>query len=564
KMRLRLLTRRGPPLTQDPVRDNAYAILQQVMRVSNDWMVLKSTDHRFLLATNNFCHAFALSVEEVIGKNDMEIGTAEELVLGKPGTDWIGYWEQDTKIMESGEEDVRQPLVVGDDEVDVVREKTIRTPLKDRDGNVFSMLVCVSEVSHPKDAGDNISIGVGSVLQRSSFARSPALLAMEREKNRIDELRRESENAFIAKNQFIASASHDLRQPLHALGLFISALERRETDSVTENLIEKLKHCSESINDLLNGLLDISQLDANVVTVDLKHFPIDELFVTLFDESINRADNKGLDLKVHSDQSIVCSDTLLLGRILRNLLTNAINYTDSGLVSMSAFQNQNQVEITVADTGRGIPEQQQEAVFKEFHQLTHKKGPKSGGLGLGLAIVRRLCLLLDIELRLDSRPGAGTRFTLMLPLGERSKIDASLNGLDGYDSYLDTDDDFAANILVIDDDSTVREAVEVILQTNNCSSMAAESPGDAVTKIESSGFEPDLILADFRLKDGQTGIDAVTRIQALLELPIPAIIITGDTSDIGLQELNQSGIRYLHKPVSAPELMEAVKSLLLA
>lgn len=422
-------------------------------------------------------------MDDVIGKNDLEIGTAEELVLGKPGTEWTGYWEQDTNIMNAGVENVVQPLVLGDDDANITREKTVRIPLKDRDGEVFGMLVCVSEVNQPPDSGEEFSIGSGSLLQKSSFARSPAWLAMTRENNRIESLRRESENAFIAKNQFIASASHDLRQPLHALGLFISALERRETDATTRNLIEKLKHCSESINDLLKGLLDISQLDANVVSVDLKHFDIDELFVTLFEESISRADSEGLDLQVHSDQSIVYSDTLLLERILRNLLTNAINYTDVGLVTMSAHQNQSRVEITVADTGRGIPEKQQEAVSKEFHQLGHEGGSESGGLGLGLAIVRRLCLLLDIDLQLQTRPGKGTRFTLLLPLGERSKLASTTKANENLSTRID---DFAANILVVDDDSTVREAVEVILQANQCPSMSAESPDDALTKIEST------------------------------------------------------------------------------
>ena len=260
---------------------------------------------------------------------------------------------------------------------------------------------------------------------KKNLEHSPALTALNNERKRVEALKIESEQAFTAKNQFIASASHDLRQPLHALGLYLRAVE----DKVNEDglyLIDRLKHCVGSMNELLTSLLDISRLDANVVSAELSSFSIDELLHSLREECHSIARGKSLALSCTTDGSQVYSDPILLRRVVRNLLMNAINYTEKGKISMTAISVGSHVNITVADTGIGIPEEKQKLVFEEFAKLESRSqySPHfQQGLGLGLSIVKRLCRLLDIEIGLQSIVGKGTRINAMVPLGQSASCE---------------------------------------------------------------------------------------------------------------------------------------------
>ncbi len=562
ELRLSMLCKRAAAQTTgDVVRDNAYSILRTVMQLSNDWMVLKGLDHKFLLASKTFCSQFGLTEDEILGKDDLEIGTPRDLVLGKPDTNWIGYWEQDDRVTDSGEPVLLEGIVVYDEDDAEVTESTKKVPLKDASGRVYGMLVVVFEITSPQMRSDDEKrIAERRKLQkrdwekRRNLSRSPALLEMHMEKRLIEVQKQASEKAFVAKNQFVAAASHDLRQPLHAIGLFLHALENIVSDSDAHRVIRKIKRCHQSLNDLLNSLLDISCLDANVVSVKKTHFSVNTVLDKLTDELREKAENQHVEWRVNSDNSIVYTDEILLARILRNLLTNAINHSAGRTVTVRAAQLDNTVEVVVSDTGDGIPVKLQESIFDEFFRIesAEKDIP---GLGLGLAIVRRLCLLLDIKLEMQSIETMGTEFTLTVQPGNHDQLTSAGATIT---SSLNT----SPSILVVDDEAAVREAVEAVLLQQGCRVATADSAEAMINRIHREKLSPDLILVDYRLKNGVTGDKALSQIEQATGIDCEVIIITGETSEDDLREINSCGYKVLQKPVSAKKLLGAVKEAL--
>lgn len=568
---LKLLTTDRQQSTQKRQTENCKIILDTVMNYSNDWMVVKSLDHRFLHVSKKFCQANDLSPKDIIGKNDLEIGTSPELVHGKPGTDWKGFWALDKEVTDKGKHVVLQPVILAEDELQEKRETTDKVPLKDRDGNVFALLVCVSELTQQKPVAYIIDELTDAELEslrfwetKKNLDHSPALTALNDERKRVEALKHETERAFTAKNQFIASASHDLRQPLHALGLYLRAVEDKVSND-GQYLVDRLKHCVGSMNELLTSLLDISRLDANVVSAELSSFSVDELLHSLRDECHSIARGKSLELSFSSDGSQVYSDPILLRRIIRNLLMNAINYTDKGKISMTAVRVGAHVKITVADTGIGIPEEKQQLVFEEFAKLESRSqhSPQfQQGLGLGLSIVKRLCRLLDIDIGLQSVVGKGTRVNTMVPLGQSAST-----GIPSHNDTFNVQSDETTQstsaiteklILVVDDELLVCEAVETILMHSGYRTLTANSPEQALEKLMALSLIPDAILVDFRLSEDITGLDAIRIIINSLGVSIPALIVTGDTTDDGLKEITGAGYQHLHKPVDVDELLKIV------
>lgn len=570
----KLLTAHKQQSAQKTLSDNSRIILDTVMKHSNDWMVVKNLDHQFLHVSKKFCHAHNLPPEDILGKNDLELGTSPELVLGKPGTDWKGFWALDDQVTDIGKHVVLQPVILEEDELQEKRETTDKVPLKDSDGNVFALLVCVSELTQQKLVApftDELTEADFETFRfwekKENLDHSPALTALDNERKRVEALQHESEQAFTAKNQFIASASHDLRQPLHALGLYLRAVEDKVNDDGLY-LIDRLKHCVGSMNELLSSLLDISRLDANVVSAELSSFSVDELLQSLRDECHSIARGKSLELSCSTDGSQVYSDPILLRRVARNLLLNAINYTEEGKISMTAVRVGSHVKITVADTGIGIPEEKQQLVFEEFAKLESPSqySPHfQQGLGLGLSIVKRLCRLLDIEIGLQSVVGKGTRVNAMVPLGQSESMDgASFDGArdielagltEAIPAIADAKDKL---ILVVDDEQLVCEAVETILAHSGYQTISAASPAQALEKLCASALIPDAILVDFRLSEDMTGLDAIQIINESLGVSTPALIVTGDTTDDGLKEITGAGYQHLHKPVDVDALLEIV------
>ena len=551
------------------VKDNAEVILDEVMRQSNDWLIVKSLDHRFLHASGKFCRAHSKSVEEIVGRNDLQLGTSPEVVYGIPGSEWKGFWALDREVTDSGIPLVSPPLL--QDAESGLYERMEKVPLRNKNGNIFALLVCVFrfiETGEDSQSAKTNDDGRSTHLwdRKSGLPNNPALFAMVTERKKAEELKHESDRAFIAQNRFIATASHDLRQPLHALGLYVDALESF-VNADGQEIVKSINDNVGALNKLLSSLLDISRLDANVDSAKLSDFNVGELLEFLQNEYLNMAGGKSLEITCRSDGSFVYSDQVLLGRVIRNLLINSIDNTVQGKISLSARQFGNRVEVVIADTGIGIPIEKQELVFEEFVKIETSSQQAQQGLGLGLSIVKRLCILLDIGMRLESEVGAGTVVVLTVPLGSRDSL--QINNTKDVAAESERPDHSGTTemtarytILVIDDNIEVCRGMETLLMQSGHQVVSATNPDDALLNLQKASIVPDAMLVDFRLSDEMTGLDAIDIFKSELGKSLPALIITGDTTDDGLKQIVGSGYPYLHKPVESGELLEKLQNIM--
>ena len=364
----------------------------------------------------------------------------------------------------------------------------------------------------------------------------------------------EAEKATLAKSRFLAAASHDLRQPLHALSLFVDVLRESKSDAERAAIFPRLELSLEALQKLFDALLDVSRLDAGVVTPRIAHFDVVRLLESLADEFRPAANKKGLNLRVHAGPSVVVSDPLLLERVLCNLITNAIRYTSSGGILLSTRSRGDRVLLQVWDTGMGIPRESHEEVFVEFHQLHNAHRDRSEGVGLGLALVKRLCLLLNHPLTLASRPGRGSVFSLSLPGGSASLLAREEATEPAYSWDLS-----GRRILVIDDERAILEAMHIRLSKWGCEVVTAESLDEAVSTLHRCRLKPDLLLSDLRLRDGKSGIEAIDSLRRLYGRSIPGILITGDIASEQIRAAKESGYEVLQKPVHPAHLRTVIQ-----
>lgn len=366
-------------------------------------------------------------------------------------------------------------------------------------------------------------------------------------------LRRALVNAELAnrsKTRFLASASHDLRQPMHTLSLFSAALAMRPLDPVTRDITVQMNMAMHALSTQLDALLDISKLDAGVVPVNPRNFPLAPFLLRLGEEFQPVAQRKGLTLEVRpSGSGVFYTDPLLLERVLRNLLDNAIKYTDTGRVTLTAERRDAHFELCVSDTGQGIPVAEQARVFEEFYQLGNPERDRAQGLGLGLSIVSRLSDLMQLAIELHSVPGQGTQFRLQIPAGaspdtpvpsDRSTL-PSIRGL---------------RVLVIDDEEAVREGMRVVLEALGCDVQLAAGSDEAEVMARHS--PPNVVLADFRLRGSDDGLAAVRRLR-VIHPGLAALLVSGDTAPQRLREAHAAGLRLLHKPASVDALTRAIR-----
>jgi signal transduction histidine kinase len=410
------------------------------------------------------------------------------------------------------------------------------------------------------DLGRRIAIHSGDELEalghqfNSMAARlQDSYATLER---KVEERTHQLELANLAKSRFLAAASHDLRQPLHALGLFVAQLHTEPDAAERRRIVERIDAAAAAMKKLFTALLDISQLDAGILP-DLVEFPIAQLLAateTTFGET---ACEKGLELRVVSSSLWVRSDIILLGRVLLNLVTNAVRYTDHGGVVVGCRRRGKRVRIEVWDSGPGIPEDQRGKIFDEFYRLAGPGHDRQGGLGLGLAIVDRLCRLLEHPIGLTSTLGKGSCFAVEIPLADgRANLAAVPVARPAV-----TDAAIGKLVVVIDDDALVLEAMDGLLRAWGCLVVVADSRGAALARLTNGGRIPDLIISDYRLS-GESGIEAIERLRSALQAPIPAFLISGDTAPERLIEARASGYHLLHKPVSPMALRALVSQLL--
>jgi signal transduction histidine kinase len=366
----------------------------------------------------------------------------------------------------------------------------------------------------------------------------------------IEQLRHEkqlAEEANLAKSRLLAAASHDLRQPLHALGLFVAALNDRIRHPTVRGLMDNINRCIAALETLFNALLDLSRLDAGIVTAQVHNVPLAPLIEQLEAEYAPQARAKGLAWQAPAAALVVRTDALLLERILRNLLSNAIRYTNQGAVRLACRREDAQVCITVSDTGIGIAREHQQAVFREFFQLHNPEHDRSKGLGLGLAIVERLVRVLGARLEMHSTPGVGTTFHLWLPAGDSNAADEAADAA----GLLAAPEELTRRVLVIDDEQAVRQAMTALLEGWGYTVIPAASADEALEVLDQA---PDVIVADYRLSEGHTGIEAIHRLRQRFGADIPAMLMTGDTTIEPIREVQESGLVCLHKPVAPAKL----------
>ena len=373
-------------------------------------------------------------------------------------------------------------------------------------------------------------------------------------KGLIDELRSgKLENK--AKDTFIAAASHDLRQPLHALGLFLGATEKHIENDAGREALSEAKQCSAELNRLFNSLLDLSRLDAGVVEVNKKQFNIDRLLSLMEQEFSALARQKGISFSVGRDLHVIHSDAILLNRILRNLLENAFTHSGATEVSIRCERRANNIRLTIADDGVGIPEAEQSDIFSEYFQLDYPERDRSKGLGLGLSIVKRLCEILEIDISLESAAGQGTMFHLDVPAGKVSSVPSYKSAGALSDSWVAPPGTLVA---VIDDDDNVRRGMISMLESFDYEAVAAESAVQMIRILRLRELTPDFLVVDYRLPDNQTGDSAIRQVRAAFDIEFPAMIITGDTSPGRVNEAASSGFELMHKPVEPAELVKRI------
>ncbi|WP_448191961.1 ATP-binding protein [Azospirillum sp. sgz301742] len=365
-----------------------------------------------------------------------------------------------------------------------------------------------------------------------------------------------AEGANQAKSRFLAAASHDLRQPVQSLLLFMGVLKDRLTQEPTAAAaLSAMEQSLDALRLLLDSLLDISRLDAGLIEPQPVDMPVTQLLDRFAAEYGPRAAALGLRFRVVRSTLAVHSDPALLERILRNLIENALRYTRSGGVLIGCRRCGGRVRIMVADTGIGIAGERVDDIFEEFYQLGNPERDRSKGLGLGLAVVRRLSRLLGHGVEVHSRVGRGSVFSLDVPLVRRPpRFDPPAAPAASGERH--------GLVLVIDDEVLVRLGLQTMLESWGHTVLVAGSVGEALQRVEECRRAPDAILADYRLRDGETGIQAIRMIEERFGACPPAAMITGDTAPERLAEARASGIQMLHKPVVAVELRKAIASML--
>lgn len=399
----------------------------------------------------------------------------------------------------------------------------------------------------------------------------------------LNAARQEAEWANAAKTRFLATASHDLRQPVHALGLFFANLADRVRDAETAPLIKQIEDSIEAIDSMLNALLDISKLDAGVVHPHVGPVVMADLFKRLATEyqshGINpfgillerrlfkrretehssTAGETANTLRICPSRVIVQSDPTMLERILRNLISNALRYTRNGHVLVGVRRRGDKLRIEVHDTGPGIPTDQLDDIFLEFHQLGNPERDRHQGLGLGLAIVKRLAALLGHQITVRSRLGRGSCFSVTLPIVRHSASCSPLSPATIPGKELQ-----GRRILVLDDDGAVLEAMDGLLRRWGCIVIKAASLEEAQEKLEICSLPPELLVVDFRLHGDLSGLGVAAILRKKLRCYVPTLIITGDTDPDHLREAEASGYPLLHKPVQPAKLRSVVRHLIRA
>ena len=405
--------------------------------------------------------------------------------------------------------------------------------------------------------GRKVSLLVDEAIRRR-FENVELIEALSRQKEIAEAARAQAEAANRSKTQFFAAANHDLRQPLHALGLMAAALSERSRDPGVTGLVSGINASVEALEELFNELLDMSKLDAGAVRPELRDFPVSRVLDRLRLELAPEAAEKGLRLRAMRTRAWVRSDPVLVERILRNLISNAIRYTARGGVLAGVRRRGTALALEVWDSGVGIPESERERIFEEFYQLGNHGRSSRKGLGLGLAIIQRLCTLLGYRVRVDSRPGRGSVFRFEVPAAEPAPETsqarprpARANGALG-----------GRLVVVIDDEPAIVEGMRSLLATWGAEVIGSSDGDDVMPELERLGRLPDLLIVDYRLAGERLGTDVIADLRIALDPEIPAIVVTGSSTPDLADRVRARGDDLLAKPVLPADLRAMIDARL--
>ncbi|MCH9809004.1 MAG: hybrid sensor histidine kinase/response regulator [Alphaproteobacteria bacterium] len=405
------------------------------------------------------------------------------------------------------------------------------------------------------------AIGLENQVRQRTDELQEALDGLERSNNALVLARDEAERATEAKTRFFTAVGHDLLQPLHAARLTLSALAESEDISEHRRLSHQIDHALSSVEDLLRAMLDITKIETGVTQPAPKPQRLAQMFESLQVDFAPTVAEKGLSLETNDAGLAVVSDPAMLRRMLQNLLSNAVRFTESGTVSLVARPEGECVRIEVSDTGPGIAEGERERIFEEFRAGTNVRPARDGGFGLGLFIVKRMARALDHRVDLDSELGSGSTFSITVPMADPASSDngpATRQATAVRSSYGFVDVD----VVVIENDPKIIAATQTLLQKWSCRTFPALNLQQIETYIGEAERPPSIILADYHLDDDACGLSGVEMLRNAFGIRIPAVVITADHGDESATAVMKAGCELLRKPVRPAELRALMQHLM--
>jgi PAS domain S-box-containing protein len=414
-----------------------------------------------------------------------------------------------------------------------------------KDGSEFPVEISLSPIE-----GDGTTIVAAAIRDVTDRMR------VEHE---IREAHAAADRANLGKSRFLATASHDLRQPLQALGLLNGALRRLIDDPEANKALEQQEQAIAAMSRLLNALLDVSKLESGAIKPDITDFKVAQLFEELRREFAGLAANKGLELQVEPTAARVRSDAALVGQALKNLVSNAIKYTNSGWVRLRTSSLGPQVRIEVCDSGRGIANEHLPLIFDEFYQVGVAANTSRDGYGLGLSIVQRVVQLLNLRIEVQSMPGSGSTFSLEIPSStpDTGEIAASTPARSSHAPRTGG----AHHLLLVEDDPGVRNATRMFLKGEGFRISVAATQDEALARLQESP-DIEIIISDYHLDGGRTGAEIIATARHRFRSDFRAILVTGDTSSAIAHLQRDAGLRVTSKPINPDELLSLIHALL--
>ena len=398
-----------------------------------------------------------------------------------------------------------------------------------------------------------LAISLGALVLAALFSerRLHESAILEREA-RLQDAWKSAEMADRAKSSFLAAASHDLRQPLQTLKLLQAALEPHHPSGEARKLVAGIGQSLDTMTSILSSLLDVNRLESGNLRPSVSEFSLNEIFEPLAGDFVAPVQERGLRLCIVRSELIIRSDRRMLAEMIRNLLSNAVRYTDRGRILLGCRRAGDNVRIEVWDSGVGITEDQLPHIFDEYYQGTG--GAERGGFGLGLAIVKRLGEILDHRVEVRSIPGKGTRFFIEVPRGRSGvKVPEAAPPVHPHN------DAFLGSVLAIEDEASVRSALGRLLKTRGVDATIVATATEALTLVREQGLRPDVLLCDYNLRGSPDGIETIRHLRAALGRNVPAVVMTGDTRSQTVDSISAQGVSVLIKPFSAEELLEALR-----